>query len=102
MVKNLPASEGDIGSVPRLRRSPGEGNGKCHGQRSLGCYSPWGCKRVGHDLVTKQQQRKRVSFTPHPSSIYFFVDFFDDRHSDQYEVIPHCSFDLHFSTNVGC
>ena len=56
MVKNLPASEGDMGSVPRLRRSPGEGNGKCHGQRSLGCYSPWGCKRVGHDLVTKQQQ----------------------------------------------
>ena len=29
--------------------------GNSHGQRSLEGYSPWGCKRVGHDLVTKQQ-----------------------------------------------
>jgi len=28
--------------------------GKSHGQRSLVGYSPWGLKRVGHDLVTKQ------------------------------------------------
>ncbi|XDA89333.1 hypothetical protein R6Z07M_018977 [Ovis aries] len=28
--------------------------GKSHGQRSLVGYSPWGCKRVGHDLVNKQ------------------------------------------------
>ena len=27
MVKNLPASAGDTGSVPGLGRSPGEGNG---------------------------------------------------------------------------
>ena len=27
-----------------------------HGQRSLADYGPWGCKRVGHDLETKQQQ----------------------------------------------
>ena len=25
--------------------------------------------------------------------------FFDDGHSDWWEVIPHCSFDLHFSNN---
>ena len=25
--------------------------------------------------------------------------FFDDGHSDQWEVISHCSFDLHFSNN---
>ena len=30
--------------------------GKSHGQRSLMGYSLWGCKRVGHDLVTKKQQ----------------------------------------------
>ena len=30
--------------------------GKSHGQRSLGGYSPWGLKRVGHDRATKQQQ----------------------------------------------
>ena len=29
--------------------------GNSHGQRSLASYSPWGHKRVGHDLVTKQQ-----------------------------------------------
>ena len=27
MIKNLPAKEGDTGSVPGLGRSPGEGNG---------------------------------------------------------------------------
>ena len=29
--------------------------GKSYGQRSLAGYSPWGPKRVGHDLATKQQ-----------------------------------------------
>ena len=28
--------------------------GKSQGQRSLEGYRPWGCKRVGHELVTKQ------------------------------------------------
>ena len=27
VVKNLPANSGDVGSNPRLGRSPGEGNG---------------------------------------------------------------------------
>ena len=27
VVKNLPASAGDMGSIPELGRSPGEGNG---------------------------------------------------------------------------
>ena len=31
---------------------------KSHGQRSLVGYSPWGHKRVWHDLVAKQQQMK--------------------------------------------
>ena len=31
--------------------------GESHGQRSLAGYSPWGCKRVGQDFVTKQQQQ---------------------------------------------
>ena len=29
---------------------------RSHGQRNLVGYSAWGLKRVGHDLVTKQQQ----------------------------------------------
>ena len=55
---------GDSGSITGLERFPGEGNGwlptpvflpgEFHGQRSLVGYSPWGCKRVRHNLVTKQ------------------------------------------------
>ena len=62
-VKNyLPAKEEDTGSIPRLGTSPGEGIGdpllprKFHEQRSLVGYSPWGHKRVRHDLATQQQQ----------------------------------------------
>ena len=29
--------------------------GKSYGERSLVGYSPWGCKRVRHDLETKQE-----------------------------------------------
>ena len=55
MVKNPPANAGDIrevGSIPGLGRSPGEGHGnplqysygESHGQRSLAGYSLKGCK----------------------------------------------------------
>ena len=53
MVKNQPASAGDVASIPGSGRSLGEGNGthspvllprKSNGQRSLVDYSPWGCK----------------------------------------------------------
>ena len=32
--------------------------GKFHGKRGLAGYSPCGCKRVRHDLMTKQLQTK--------------------------------------------
>ena len=35
--------------------------GKSHGQKSLVGYSPWGRKRIGHDLATKQQYTKAQS-----------------------------------------
>ena len=60
MVKNPPVSIGHLALIPESGRSPGEGHGnpllpeKSHGQRSLACHSPWGCKSVGYDLVTKQ------------------------------------------------
>ena len=55
----------NTGSISGSGRSPGEGNGNplqyyCPGnpmdRRSLVGYSPWGCTRVGNNLVTKQQQ----------------------------------------------
>ena len=44
--------------------------GKSHGQRSLVGYSPWGCKRVGHDSVTKSSNHSsyRLMWLPKSSS----------------------------------
>ena len=60
VVKNPPASAGDMGLVPESGRSSGEENGNslqysCL-EKSLAGYSPWGRRRVRHDLLTKQQQ----------------------------------------------
>ena len=57
-VKNLPANGGAAGSTPWR-----EGNGnpfqflawEIPWTQELAAYSSWGCKRVEHDLVTKQQ-----------------------------------------------
>ena len=39
-------------------------------------------------------------YIPTTNSPAFIVcKFFDDGHPDWCEVIPHCSFDLHFSNN---
>ena len=66
VVKNLPANIGDVGSIPESGRFPWRSKWqtnplflpvKSHGQRSLAGYSPWGCKRIRHDLETKQQQQ---------------------------------------------
>ena len=62
MVKNLPANAGDgfgqEDSPEEKKRQPTPVflPGKSHGQKSLVGYSPWSCKRVGHDIETKQQQ----------------------------------------------
>ena len=52
--KESACNAGNLGSIPGLGRSPGEGNvnlaiflpGKSHAERSLASYSPWGCKEL--------------------------------------------------------
>ena len=77
-VKNLPAKArdtGDVGSIPRLGRSPGGGNGSplqysClenpHGQRSLGGLQSMGSLRVRHNRATNYAQGEewRKGFLP--------------------------------------
>ena len=71
---SVPANAGDVGSISGLGRSPGEGNGNplqcsCLGNpmdRGVVGYSPWGHKRVRHDLGTEQQfsrERNGVSLS---------------------------------------
>ena len=63
MVKNRPASAGDLGLILELGRPPGEGNGKllqysCPGKpmdRRAWQATGHGVARVRHHLVTKQQ-----------------------------------------------
>ena len=63
VIRNLPANAGDLGSIPGLGRSPGERNGnhssnlarKIPWREDPSSYSPWGCKRLRHDLTTKKQ-----------------------------------------------
>ena len=48
-----------VGKIPWRRKwqpTPVFLPGESHGQRSLVGYSPWGCKRAGHDLATQQQK----------------------------------------------
>ena len=47
-----------VGKIPRRRKwqlTPLFSPEKSYGERSLAGYSPWGHKRVGYDLDTKQQ-----------------------------------------------
>ena len=57
------------GSDPWVRKSPWRRKwqptpvflpGKSQGQRNLVGYSPWGSKRVGHDLMTEKQEEKQL------------------------------------------
>ena len=94
VVKNPPASAGDISSIPGSRRSPAEGNGnpfqyssleKSHGQRSPAGYSPWGCKRAGRGLVTKQQQSSILLYVPcDRNSIYVQKSTYSIQYMNMY------------------
>ena len=76
-VKESACNAGDLGSVPGLERSPGEGHGNPHqysfpenpyGQKSLAGYSPWGCKEsdttewlnTAQHIEFKKKRDKRI------------------------------------------
>ena len=64
---DMPANEGDAGSIPGSGGSPGEGNGslpvvlhgKAHGP---GRATVHGVQRFRHDVVTKQQATDYILF----------------------------------------
>ena len=100
MVKNLPASAGNTGSIPGSGRSPGEGNGNplqcsCLGNpMNMGvCWATaHGVARVGQDLVSKQQQR-----------FYFTLLQFDySQLSDLEDDVYHIMLIKHFILSTLC
>ena len=67
VVKNLPANARDVGSIPGLGQTPGEGNGnplqysclgESHRQRNLRGHSSWGRKEEDRTTTTKPMGRK--------------------------------------------
>ena len=63
--QNLPANIGDVGSVPGSGRIPWRRKWQTTPvflpeKSSLMGYSPWGHKRVRHNLATTQQQQKWI------------------------------------------
>ena len=66
--KESACSAGDMGSIPGSGKSPWEGNnplqylclGNSKDRGALVGYRPWGCKRVGCDLETRQQQQESI------------------------------------------
>ena len=59
--------------------------GKSHGRRSLVGYSPFDHKRVGHNLVTKQQQKHLLHFLGTISILVALLLFhFYELHSTRY------------------
>ena len=71
MVKNLPANAGDIGSIPRSGKSPGEGNGNLLQYSCLENPTDRGSwqvtvsvlQRIRHDLGTKEQTVESTCLT---------------------------------------
>ena len=74
--KESACSVGDMGSIPGLRRSPGEGNGNplqyCYLENSMDRhYSPWGCKEsdmtewlsTAHSYLVKECEKHSVDFS---------------------------------------
>ena len=82
--KESACNMGDLGSIPGLGRSPGEGNGnplqyscrEFHGQRSLEGYSPWG------DKESKRTEQLTLS-------LFSFVFLSPSKANKQLQILFH-------------
>ena len=61
--------------------------------RNLHTVFPWWLNKFTFPFV------REGSFFSTPSPAFVICWLFNDGHSDQCEVVSHCSFDLHFSNN---
>ena len=59
MVKNPPANTGDVGSIPGLERSPGEGNG--NHSSILAWEIPWTEEPEGLQSMGSQKSQTQLS-----------------------------------------
>ena len=109
VVKNLPANAGDIGSIPGLQRSPGEGNGnplQCSRLGNpMGREAWWlqslGLQRVGHDWAhTMLPDHQRLkSLEQCLTGIKDSIDVSYYHHSLSGKVLCHACFYFLFYSN---
>ena len=77
MVKNPPANAGDVGSITGWGDPLEEEMATCSSilawripwTEELAGYSPWGRKRIRHNLATKQQQMLTDGHVHHLNSV---------------------------------
>ena len=111
--KELACKTGDLGSIPGLGRSPGEGNGNplqytClenpHGQRSLAGYSSWGCNELDTTKWLRTYQRQAETSSLQGQLIYHndkrWVICFQEQGSGTCYLIHVISLLLLFSRQV--
>ena len=59
-------------------------------------------ERLEISLQRHEHNKDICSLHLYSPSPVFICRLFDDGYSNYCEVIPHCSFDLHFSNNLQC